>query len=271
MRDLIKFGTEVLSHQLEGERSKKIDECTIYSIAKSIKELRVKTNNEVIIVTSGSALAGCYREGVEFPQRSDFAGPNAQTKYADRLAELSTAGTVTLSRTYECAFENYGLVADYCLITNADVENDKESPGIRRRLNDMLSRGRIPIINTNDFATIEELLPRYGENGFDDNDMCAYIVAQFSKADKLYIVTKYVVHEQDPSKVISAKKIDYYSVSNPPNLQWGDKSKNGRGGMKRKVEVACKATKAGIKTHIITLDMLPEIATRTDMGTTFIQ
>ena len=270
MRNVIKFGTEILSHQLDGERSKKIDEGVIYGIARSIKDLKVKTNDEIIIVTSGAALAGCYREGIDFPQRSDFTGPNAQREYADRLAELATAGTVTLSKTYESAFENYGMAADYGLITNADVENDKESPGIRRRLNNMLANGRVPILNTNDFATIEELLPRYGEEGFDDNDMCAYVVAEFSKADKLYIVTKYIVHEQDPSKVNNAKRINSYSISNPPNIEWGNKSRNGRGGMKRKVDIACKATKEGIKTHIITLDMIPQIAEGGKLGTSFI-
>ena len=261
----------MLSHQLYGEDSKKIDGSVIHGIARTTRDLIEVTGDEVILVTSGAALAGCYRDRVPFPQRSDFKGPHAQQKYADRLAELAVAGTITLGSMYEAAFANEGMSADYCLITNADVQNDEESPGIRRRINSMLANGRVPVVNTNDFATIEELLPRYGSKGFDDNDRCAYVVAEFSQADRLYLVTTYMLHEQDPSKVDDARRIDTYSVSDPPEIQWGGKSINGRGGMRSKVDVACRATNAGIEAHIITLDMLPRVSEDPELGTTFVE
>ena len=271
-RIILKFGTDVLSRRANGESSKKIDGGTIYKIAESVLNIKKQEGDEVVIITSGSALAGCYRNQQEFPRQEDFAREeNPRQAYADCLAELAVAGTSTLSNLYERAFSNYGLNADYCLITSADLRDDRESPGIRRRINNMLKKGRVPVINTNDFATIEELLPKYGEYGFDDNDKLACLVAQFSSAQRLYFVTSHMLHNKDPILHSDAKEITSYSVSSSPSIEWGDKSQHGRGGMKNKVEAACRTTRLGIKTYIITLDMLPQIAGCQDLGTKFVE
>lgn len=260
MRIVMKFGTYVLTSD-DG----KFDSAILDRIAKKSYNLMNK-GHQVAIISSGALLLGAHKLGIDKPKRSDF---NNDNEYADEMAILAGLGTNELSERYQKAFENYGLNISYGLFTSNNFSSD-EREGISKRLDRILDKDYVLVANTNDLVTLEELLPKYGENGFSDNDPLAYHIARCIVADEVYFVTTSPVYDMNPDKYSSANKIDFLTKRDSKRIDCSGGNNVGKGGMKNKIEYGFNCTQLGMKTCIIGIDELEGIGEKDKIGTRLI-
>jgi len=237
----MKFGTKVLTKDNgKGQRfySKRIDDIAAKSYALRLNGFKA------VIVTSGSVQLGIEKIGAERPERRDFS---SDIEYADELAVLASMGTDTL------------------FTSNNFDSNEKQ--GICRRLNKTMDKGHVIIANTNDFVTLEELLPIYNGNGFSDNDPFTYQLSSAINADEVYFVTTSAVYDKDPHRYDDAKKLDVLTEDMLKEIDCCGTSGIGKGGMKQKIKYGFRCAKEGMLTYIIGIDELDKIGKDYDIGT----
>ena len=261
-RIVMKFGTKVLTKDNgQGQRfySMRIDD-----IAAKVYALR-RDGSQAAIVTSGSVQLGIEKLGAaKRPRKSDFS---SDTEYADELAVLAGLGTDVLAHEYQKAFRRYGVMdIAYTLFTSNNFDSN-ERAGICRRLNKTLDKGIVPVTNTNDFVTLEELLPIYNGDGFSDNDPFTYHLSSAINADEVYFVTTSAVYDKDPSKHSDANKIDVLTEDLSNQIDCLGTSGIGRGGMEQKIKYGFRCAKEGRLVYIIGFDELDKIGRDYDIGT----
>lgn len=259
-RIVMKFGTRVLS-KVEGNTAR-FDSNRLTEIAEKVYGL-MKCDSQVAIVTSAAVQLGIEKLGVKRPKKGDF---KTNIEYADELAILAGLGTDELASRYQKAFQKHDLKIAYTLFTSNNFGSD-ERKGICRRLNKTLDKGIIPITNTNDFVTLEELMPIYNGDGFSDNDPFAYYLSYGINADEVYFVTTSAVYDKDPNKYNDARKIDVLTKDVFNQIDCIGTSGIGRGGMEQKIKSGFKCAKKGMLTYIIGFDELDKVGKSYELGT----
>ena len=143
-------------------------------IAKTVSNL-MDLGKRVAIVTSGAVVVGMEKNNLK-----------NRPEDTDELQDLAAEGQHTLMTEYEKAFSRYNIGVWQILVTHHNFSTREERENITRRINRAFSKGKVPIINTNDPATKEELIP-VTQYSFSDNDPLSAIVAKNVKADLLMI------------------------------------------------------------------------------------
>jgi glutamate 5-kinase len=173
---VLKFGTNSITI------NNRVDDGKIEEIARIVKELRDLEKN-VAIVSSGAVACGMEVNNI-------FERP----KDVGELQDLAAEGQPILMEKYRRAFEKYKIGIWQLLLTHHNFSTRMERDNLIIRIRGAFEKGKIPIINTNDPVTKEELVPINGEFSFTDNDPLAGLVARFIEADLLLIVS-------DPGKM----------------------------------------------------------------------
>jgi glutamate 5-kinase len=168
---VLKFGTNSITN------NNRVDDKKLEEIARIVKEMRNLEKN-LVIVSSGAVACGMEVNNI-------FKRP----KDVGELQDLAAEGQPILMEKYRRAFEKYKIGVWQLLLTHHNFSTNMERVNLIARIRSAFEKGKIPIINTNDPVTKEELVPVNGEFSFTDNDPLAGLVARFIEADLLLIVS----------------------------------------------------------------------------------
>lgn len=227
-RILLKIGTNTLTKESEHISRGKIED-----IGRQIAKL--KDDYEFIIVSSGAIAAA--KQFVKLEHK----GEEINVKQA-----LAAIGQPHLMRIFQENFRELGLFTSQCLLSYADFEQPDSKENIRNTINILVANNCIPIINENDTVSTEEIQ-------FGDNDKLAALTASLLQADLLLIATntegiytKVSIDQKKPVTITSISDIEIlkHEISS-------EKSSQGTGGMRSKIEAATIAQEAAIETWIV--------------------
>ncbi|MFP4540681.1 MAG: glutamate 5-kinase [Opitutales bacterium] len=164
-RLVVKIGTQTLTGG-----GAQIDVRRVQSLCTQIAALR-KRGIEVIIVSSGAIGLGM-----------GTLGRATRPKDLPTLQACAAIGQTLMIETWREGLQQHGLTAAQILLTHEDVRGRKRHLSARQTLDRLLALGAIPIVNENDTVSADEI--RFG-----DNDLLSALVASFSKADLLVMLT----------------------------------------------------------------------------------
>jgi glutamate 5-kinase len=247
-RWVVKIGSALLTNDGRG-----LDKESIGHWVDQLAELR-RNGSEIVLVSSGSVAEGMTRLGWH--------------KRPHALHELQAAaavGQMGLVQVYESHFQRHGLHTAQILLTHEDLADRQRYLNARSTLRSLLALGVIPVINENDTVATDEI--RFG-----DNDTLAALVANFSEADVLVILTdQQGLFDKDPRKHADAKLISLGQAGDPALEDLaGGAGKLGMGGMLTKVRAAARAARSGAATVIAygsETDILLRLSRGENLGT----
>ena len=231
---LIKIGSSIIA------KNSKLDKEFLKNKVKEISDL-IKEGKKIILVSSGAVVMGMESENLS-KRPSDTMG----------LRLLSGKGQVRLMSKYIKYFKQYGIDVAQILLTHHNFLNKEEIKNLISIINGYLEKGDIPIINTNDVVSQDELaFDQFNRIG--DNDQLAALVAIHLGVDIVLILTNVDgLYEDNPynnpdTKLI--KEVNEVTVDIEEMAKKGI-SKNGLGGMHSKVMSAKKVMVNGITTIV---------------------
>lgn len=233
-RILIKIGTATIT------KVQKLNLDWIKQKTKEIAKLR-NEGKEIIIVSSGAVGAGMEVEGL-----------NKRPKDTLNLQLLSGKGQVRLMNIYKDFFNGHNIQVAQVLLTHHNFDTKEEVKNIKDVINSYVSEGTIPIINTNDVVTNEEVMVN-SENKISDNDGLAALVAGNLGVDLLLILTDVDgLCTKDPRKNKSYMlvKLVEKMTKKVEEMASEEGSMMGTGGMLSKVIAAKKVKEKGVITII---------------------
>jgi len=250
-RIVVKVGTNVLT-KTDGTLDKPIFHQLAVQLVKCIEQGWCP-----ILVSSGAVGAG----------RSILGDCNIADEAVQRQV-LSSVGQATLMKRYYELFNAYDIICAQVLATKEDFAEGDHYQNMVNCFEGLLSQGIVPIVNENDVVSLSELM-------FTDNDELAGLTARMVSANKLIILSNVDgvfngIPGEEGSSLI--KEIDGSNLASM-ELDFNQKSSNGRGGMQSKFNVAVKCSKAGIETFIANgkkEHVLTEILNGNNLGTHFL-
>mmetsp|Transcript_14206 Transcript_14206/g.20995 ORF Transcript_14206/g.20995 Transcript_14206/m.20995 type:complete len:759 (-) Transcript_14206:44-2320(-) len=248
-RIVVKAGTAVVSNS-DGYPSL----TRMGAIVEQISWLR-KIGKEVLFVSSGAV--GVGRQVLKKQQllKSSLGEVlKGQNSFGNTIweknsynAACAAAGQLGLMSLYDSLFQSCETATSQMLVTEFDFRTPERRKNLRYTMGTMVSMGMVPIINENDAVSGNE---GYTKNGqFSDNDGLAALVAEVMGAQLLILLTDVDgVYNKAPS-IPGAKVIHTYLPSF--QVEIGEKSEGGRGGMSAKISAATKAVNSGVTSVVI--------------------
>lgn len=228
-RIVIKIGSSSLTSE-QG----KLNQRQVRYFSSELSALR-KAGYDVLLVSSGSVAAGFPHIG--YPERP---------VHIHEKQAAAAVGQTLLMQAYHEAFAAHENKIAQILLTRANFTERKQVNNAANTIEELLSRGVIPIINENDTVSIEEL-------NFGDNDTLSALVANLVKAYRLLIFTDTDgLYTADPrvhetaERISKVEQIDERLLS----LAGGSGSNVGTGGMRSKIEAARIAVRGGVPVFI---------------------
>jgi glutamate 5-kinase len=204
------------------------------NLASEIFELR-KQNYKIIIVTSGAVMHGVKLLGLDKKPES-----------LPLLQSCAAIGQITLMSRYQRIFKEFGLIPGQILVSIDDFKTRNRYLNLRNATESLLEIGAIPVFNENDSINIEELK-------FGDNDQLSSIISLMMDFHRLIILTdvdgfydKNPKEHKDAKLLRDIEKIDDKLLENITD----EVSKFTSGGMRKKIESAGRASKAGVEVFI---------------------
>lgn len=231
-RIIIKIGTSNIT------KNNRLDLKWIGEKVNEIAALQ-KKGKEIILITSGALAAGMEIEKLH-------KRPSELLKWQ----LLAGKGQPFLHETYAKFFEKHEIQTAQVLLTHHNFKSKDEEKNIEDVINAYLKEGTIPIINTNDVITNEEIAPQNSHGGFTDNDELAALVANALNVELLLILTDVDgLYTKDPRKTDEVMLIKLVEKVNKKIEEMTSKDTVvGRGGMHSKVLAAKKAAEKGVVT-----------------------
>ncbi len=180
----MKYGTKALMKDSKYE----LDISKLKNVARVHNDLLHKKGIYSVIVTSGGMLAAMkYKELLESMGIKDLNKLPISVEDKQKLAEH---GWPDLILEWRKAFRPYGLgVPAEFLYTHNNFANKYERNNIKKKIEDCFDRGEVPVINTNDAQTDEELVVKYNSVAFGDNDYLHCLLAICLNADRSFSFT----------------------------------------------------------------------------------
>ena len=219
----------------------RLDLLVIERIAKDVTALR-DTGLEVVLVVSGAVAAGYLGMGRDQPP----------TAVVERQA-AAAVGQYQLMTMFASEFEKCDTVVAQLLMMQDDIEDRRRFLSARHTLQELLSRGVLPIINENDPLADDEA--KIG-----DNDHLAALVTSLTTADLLVILSTVAGvlrfgdgenETADGDRALTTEVISTIEVgSEIDDHITDDQSETGVGGMRAKVRAARLASDWGVPTVI---------------------
>ena len=195
--------------------------------AHEISEL-VRAGTPVCVVSSGAIALGLPRLGL-----------TARPRSLPKLQAASALGQARLQRVWDEALGREGLVAAQVLLTSLDVADRASYLNARNTLAALVGLGAVPVVNENDATATDEIT-------FGDNDALAAQVAILVRARLLVLLTEV---EGVYTRAPGTPGAELLAVGGG-EVELGDGSPLGKGGMRSKVLAASLAAEAGIPTVI---------------------
>ena len=196
-----------------------VDKEFLNNLAFQVKSLMDK-GKKVIIVSSGAQIAGVSSLG-KWARHKDIHYKQA----------LCAIGQVELMDSYRKIFIEYDLHVGQMLLTKGDFSSEHRTLNIRNTLFTLLDEGVVPVINENDTVSVEEI--KIG-----DNDMLAARSSVLWGADLLIILSDIEgIYDKDPREP-GAKLIKEIKDVNNLDIQIGETSSFGTGGIETKIKAA---------------------------------
>jgi glutamate 5-kinase len=248
-RWVIKIGSALLTNEGRG-----LDQQAIGGWVDQVAAL-CKQGKEIVLVSSGSVAEGMSRLG--WKKR-----PHA----IHELQAAAAVGQMGLIQSYESHFQRHGLHTAQVLLTHEDLSDRKRYLNARTTIRTLLKMGVIPVINENDTVATDEI--RFG-----DNDTLGALVANFTEADLLVILTDQSgLFDADPRHNPDARLVELATADDPALKQMAGSGGGalGRGGMYTKVCAAERAARSGAATWIASgreNGVLEKIASGDSLGT----
>ena len=246
-RAVVKVGSGIIAP------AGQLDPLVIERIAKDVTPVR-DAGLEVVLVVSGAVAAGYLGMGRDQPP----------TTVVGRQASAAV-GQYKLMTMFASEFEKCDTVVAQLLMMQDDIENRRRFLSARHTLQELLSRGILPIINENDPLADDEA--KIG-----DNDHLAALVTSLTTADLLVIlsiVPGVLRFGDEGGEVISTievgSEIDRHITDN--------QSETGVGGMRAKVRAARLASDWGVPTVIASgkePGLLSDIVNGHEIGSLFV-
>ncbi|KMY44417.1 hypothetical protein AC622_09280 [Bacillus sp. FJAT-27916] len=228
-RIVLKIGSSSLTNT-KGE----IDEQKFMDHIMAIVALR-KMGHEVVLVSSGAVAAGFRALG--------YPGRPVTLKGKQAAAAV---GQSLLIQNYMQKLGKFNLTPAQILLTRNDFSMKDRYKNAYSTMEELLSRGIIPIINENDTVSVAELT-------FGDNDMLSALVSGLIHAEQLIILTDINgVYDSNPGKNKDAKRFDFIHEVTDSFLSFaeGSGTKVGTGGMLSKLLAARTANSLGVPVFI---------------------
>eukprot|EP00096_Caligus_rogercresseyi_P001603 TRINITY_DN1268_c0_g1_i11.p1 TRINITY_DN1268_c0_g1~~TRINITY_DN1268_c0_g1_i11.p1 ORF type:complete len:759 (-),score=245.31 TRINITY_DN1268_c0_g1_i11:599-2875(-) len=183
------------------------------------------------------------KEDINDMMKSSLKKPNA------------AVGQSGLQALYETMFRNYSIIVGQVLVTKADFYDVNTRAQLFNTIRELICLNIIPIINTNDAVSppmamaVEEDTPEH--IAIKDNDSLAARVAVELKADLAILMSDVDgIYDKPPSEE-GAQILHTYSVSSgAQDIEFGEKSDSGTGGMESKVKSASWACNNGVSVVI---------------------
>ncbi len=242
----------------------RLDPLVIKRIAKDVTALR-DTGLEVVMVVSGAVAAGYLGMGRDQPP----------TAVVERQA-AAAVGQYKLMTMFASEFEKCDTVVAQLLMMQDDIEDRRRFLSARHTLQELLSRGVLPIINENDPLADDEA--KIG-----DNDHLAALVTSLTTADLLVILSTVAGvlrfgdgenETADGDRALTAEVISTIEVgSEIDDHITDDQSETGVGGMRAKVRAARLASDWGVPTVIASgkePGLLARVVSGEEVGSLFV-
>ncbi len=233
-RIIIKIGTSNIT------KNNRLDLRWINEKVDEIAELKSK-GKEIIIITSGALAAGMEIEHLH-KRPSDLL----------KWQLLAGKGQPVLYEKYRAFFEKQGIQTAQVLLTHHNFKTKEEEKNLKDVINSYLKEGVIPVINTNDVVTKEEIMPQNSHGNFTDNDELSVLVSNTLNIDLLLILTDVDgLYTKDPRKNDEVMLIKLVEKINKNIEDMASKeTKVGKGGMYSKVMAAKKVAEKGTITIV---------------------
>ena len=222
---VIKIGSNTLS----GEDGLVNDE-VLDNLGREISGL-IRNGKEIVIVSSGARIAGVAAIN-KWMRKEDL-------NYKQALCAI---GQVELMNAYKRVFNKADLTIAQMLLTNDDFEFENRTLNIRNTLFTLLDENVIPIINENDTVCTTEI-------SIGDNDSLAALTARLWNADLLLMLsdidgvyTKNPKDNNDAELIKTVEDVDELEK----NIETGNKSDFGTGGIQTKIKAAKTVNDYGI-------------------------
>ena len=248
-RWVIKIGSALLTNDGRG-----LDNKAIGLWVDQVAQLK-QQGHEVVLVSSGAVAEGMSR-----------LGWNKRPHALHDLQAAAAVGQMGLVQAYESHFQRHDLHTAQILLTHEDLADRQRYLNARSTLRSLMGLGVIPIVNENDTVATDEI--RFG-----DNDTLAALVANFTEADVLVILTdQQGLFNKDPRSNSDAELISEGCAGDAELSKMAGSSGGslGRGGMATKVAAAARAARSGAATIIASgneKDVLLRIVSGESIGT----
>ncbi|KAK3855911.1 hypothetical protein Pcinc_037714 [Petrolisthes cinctipes] len=175
-----------------------------------------------------------------------FGSNPFQEEVRSMLAPRASAavGQSGLMSLYEAMFAQYGVKVAQILITKPDFYNSETRQNLNSTINELIALNILPIINTNDAVTPPPQVDEEVSKKLDirDNDTLAARLAVEVDTDILILMTDVDGNYNKPPKSEGARLMDTFVPDMIEDVEFGEKSSVGTGGMDSKVKAASWAT-----------------------------
>uniref|UniRef100_A0A2P2HYH1 Delta-1-pyrroline-5-carboxylate synthase-like n=1 Tax=Hirondellea gigas TaxID=1518452 RepID=A0A2P2HYH1_9CRUS len=224
------------------------------SIVEQCAELQ-NEGRDMLIVTSGAVAFGKRKMEQELlmslsmretlSPKDPLKGDEVKSLLASRAsAAVGQSGLMSL---YEAMFAQYGVKVAQILITKPDFYSDETRKNLISTINELLALNILPIINSNDAVAPPPELAEEASRNLDikDNDSLASRLAVEIETDLMILMTNVDGIYNKPPSVEGARLIDTFNPAMIAELEFGEKSNVGTGGMDSKVKAANYALQRG--------------------------
>ncbi len=253
---VVKIGSGVLT-DAEGS----FDKEALFNLAEDMSHV-LERQRRLVIVSSGAVALGRAQLGMV--EVRDYRRLKCGKKTLGAQVYASV-GQPLLIGYYNQALQQYGVRCSQILVTRQDFADRDRYINLRVVVDNLLNHRIVPIFNSNDVLTGEELDPEFG-----NNEQVGSMVSPMVDADCMIVLT-----DVDGLYDSSLDKLDALVVPvvhNPLEFKVDDSLSRGKGGMRSKLLAANRLIQLGIEMRIAngrTPMVISRILAGEAIGTTF--
>ncbi|KAM0922761.1 hypothetical protein ACQ4PT_005944 [Festuca glaucescens] len=265
-RIVIKVGTAVVTGQ-----NGRLAMGRLGALCEQVKELNFQ-GYEVILVTSGAV--GVGRQRLKYRKLINSSFADLQNPQLDLDGKACAAvGQSGLMAIYDTLFSQLDVTSSQLLVTDRDFRDPSFGHQLRETVVSLLDLKVIPVFNENDAISTRKAPYEDSSGIFWDNDSLATLLAKELDADLLIMLSDveglFSGPPSDPqSKIIHT----YINEKHGKLINFGEKSRVGRGGMQAKVAAAVSAASKGVPAVIASgfvVDSIIKVMRGEKIGTLF--
>lgn len=250
-RVLVKLGTAVLTRD---------DECGIAlgrlaSIVEQISEMQNSGRN-CIVVTSGSVGFGKMLLREQQILSTPIGNMRNRNAWNPDARAAAAVGQPSLMALYHSMFRQYGLRCAQVLVTQRDFDCESTRNNLKSTVEELMRLNIIPLVNENDVVSQPPAADSdlKGTISLKDNDSLASLVAVNLKVQVLLCLSDVDGVYTAPPGSKGARLLSSYNPgengSDGSQVEFGEKSSVGRGGMEAKLGAALFAARKGVQVII---------------------